>query len=325
MHTFMGLGSKTFWFVGDVEDVNDPLQIGRAKVRAKALHSEDLNEIPTSDLPWATVLMPTTAGGGQGSRQSPGLDVGATVMGFFLDGAYGQFPIIIGILPGMNSSDSTAATSTPGQTRPGDGQGGDIPLPGDTTPIPGTNSGDASAHIPGLQTSKGVVNDPCVAFNYFIKQLGLTRLQSAAIVGNLMAESNLNTTANNGSDPGTGSNGKPGSWGIGQWNRIRRTNLEAFAARYNESYNSFAVQIAYVVQELTVLTNQLPNANLLAQLKAIKGDTEGELSRAVILVRKGYEAPAEAYARDNVRFANAKFVLGKCAVSSTGTSAGGPI
>lgn len=159
MHNFLGIGSQVFWFIGKVEDVNDPLKIGRAKVRAVGLHSTNTKELPTSDLPWATVLLPTTAGGGQGTGHSPGLDTGATVMGMFLDGIAGQYPVIMGIILGVNQQDDTKPPTEWEQDK--------IDLP------------NAS-------------NDPCEAFKYFTDQ-GLSAEQAAGIVGNLMQESNLNS------------------------------------------------------------------------------------------------------------------------------------
>ena len=45
-------------FVGVVEDRNDPLSLGRCRVRAFGIHTEDKAMIPTEDLPWATPVMP---------------------------------------------------------------------------------------------------------------------------------------------------------------------------------------------------------------------------------------------------------------------------
>ena len=39
------------WFTGVVEDRNDPDALGRVRVRCVGFHTEDLNDIPTADLP----------------------------------------------------------------------------------------------------------------------------------------------------------------------------------------------------------------------------------------------------------------------------------
>jgi len=108
------------WFVGVVEDRLDPEHCGRVRVRALGYHSEDETNIPTKDLPWASVMMPVTAGGNSGIGFSPHFLIeGTWVVGFFRDPAK-QEPIIMGALPGINSSDTTnftvASTSAVGGT-----------------------------------------------------------------------------------------------------------------------------------------------------------------------------------------------------------------
>ena len=48
------------WFTGVVEDRDDPDKLGRVRVRCVGYHTDDVNKIPTADLPWAWVMMPTT-------------------------------------------------------------------------------------------------------------------------------------------------------------------------------------------------------------------------------------------------------------------------
>jgi len=56
---FMGLDGFV-WFTGVVEDRNDPSKLGRVRVRCLGFHTDDLVDIPTADLPWATVMHPVT-------------------------------------------------------------------------------------------------------------------------------------------------------------------------------------------------------------------------------------------------------------------------
>ena len=98
---FMGLDGFV-WFTGVVEDRNDPDALGRVRVRCLGFHTEDLNDIPTKDLPWATVMHPTTDPSMQGLGNSPSFLVeGSWVVGFFADAREKQQPIIIGSLPGI--------------------------------------------------------------------------------------------------------------------------------------------------------------------------------------------------------------------------------
>ena len=100
MINFMGLDGF-IWFIGVVEDRNDPSKLGRVKVRCLGFHSEDKNDIPTADLPWAHVMHPVTDPSMQGMGMTPSFLVeGTWVVGFFRDAKEKQQPIIMGTLPG---------------------------------------------------------------------------------------------------------------------------------------------------------------------------------------------------------------------------------
>ena len=112
---FMGLDGFV-WFVGVVEDRNDPDELGRVRVRCLGFHTEDLVKLPTSDLPWAHVMHPTTDPAMHGMGITPSFLVeGGWVVGFFRDAAEKQQPIIIGTLPGVPKSvaDSTKGFNDP--------------------------------------------------------------------------------------------------------------------------------------------------------------------------------------------------------------------
>ena len=69
----------------------------RYKVRILGYHPYNTSELSDDDLPWAGVLMPTTAGsGGAQKAQSAQIAQGDVVVGFFLDGDDGQIPMIMG-------------------------------------------------------------------------------------------------------------------------------------------------------------------------------------------------------------------------------------
>ena len=101
MKNFMGKDGFQ-WFVGVVEDRNDPKTLGRLRVRCLGYHTEDLTKLPTSDLPWAHVMNPITSATVSGIGQSPlGAVEGTWVVGFFTDGSDAQQPMIMGTLPGV--------------------------------------------------------------------------------------------------------------------------------------------------------------------------------------------------------------------------------
>ena len=98
---FMGQDGFS-WFVGVVEDRNDPLRLGRVRVRCLGYHTSDLRELPTTDLPWAHVMHPVTDPSMQGMGSTPSFLVeGSWVVGFFRDTQEKQQPLIIGSLPGI--------------------------------------------------------------------------------------------------------------------------------------------------------------------------------------------------------------------------------
>tara|TARA_B100001113_G_C21121914_1_gene627755 strand:+ start:58 stop:2826 length:2769 start_codon:yes stop_codon:yes gene_type:complete len=109
------LGQGFNWWIGQIPDDSvwrDNINPGkfdnkqdlkgwgrRYKVRIIGLHDRGEETIPSQQLPWAQVMYPITAGGGQGEvYQTPGIRQGNFVFGFFMDGPEGQVPVIMGIL-----------------------------------------------------------------------------------------------------------------------------------------------------------------------------------------------------------------------------------
>jgi len=98
MTQFLGREGLQFW-IGVVEDIQDPLQMGRARVRVFGQHTDNLDQLPTSGLPWAIPIMPFS----QTQPTPPKLT--DWVLGFCLDGAQGQQPVMLGVLPGNRVRD----------------------------------------------------------------------------------------------------------------------------------------------------------------------------------------------------------------------------
>ena len=109
------LGAQFLWWVGQIADDStwrDNILPGkfenaesipgwgrRYKVRIIGLHDKEEEAIPSSELPWAQVMYPITAGGGQSAAgQTPALRQGNFVFGFFLDGQDQQVPVIMGVM-----------------------------------------------------------------------------------------------------------------------------------------------------------------------------------------------------------------------------------
>lgn len=85
------------WWIGIVEDINDPLTLGRCKVRCFGYHpAKKMNLVPTEDLPWALAIHPLNTPNLYGAPK-----LGDWVFGFFLDSMSAQEPAILGYLPAI--------------------------------------------------------------------------------------------------------------------------------------------------------------------------------------------------------------------------------
>ena len=91
MESGIGITNPLF-FVGVVENNIDPQLEGRVQVRAFSIHGDN-KEVPTPDLPWATVV--------KGDYDPNGLPppLNSFVYGMFLDGRTAQHPMLLGLIP----------------------------------------------------------------------------------------------------------------------------------------------------------------------------------------------------------------------------------
>ena len=212
-------GDKLRWFVGICECISDPLHLGRVRVRIYGVHGENLDEVPESSLPWATVMIPTTEDGVSGLGRNPNLKPGAMVFGIFTDGDMSQQPMILGSMPRVEVLDTEQNTSKNNDAPEVSTQ--DVPNTITNSEIP--NKG-AIAYEKGLVGTKNVEK----AYNFLISN-GYKPVTAAAIIGNFMKESQ-----------GEGQGIRPNavnknslSYGIAQWNpqdgALRKQELEAWA------------------------------------------------------------------------------------------------
>ena len=163
---FMGLDGFV-WFTGVVEDRNDPAKLGRVRVRCVGFHTEDLNDIPTKDLPWAHVMHPVTDPSMQGMGNTPSfLLEGTWVMGFFRDAEEKQQPVIMGSLPGVPSSvaDSSKGFNDPNSAYPNTkiSQSGHSTGESDTSRL-ARGGADAEAHQSLIDRREARVTDIPIA------------------------------------------------------------------------------------------------------------------------------------------------------------------
>ena len=169
------LGASFNWWIGQVAPdstwrdnispgkIESPKEIPgwgyRYKVRIIGLHDQGETEIASDQLPWAQVMYPVTAGGGQASSgQTPNIRQGNMVFGFFLDGQEQQVPVIMGVL-GNNAQ--TALATKIGDNKVTNAQAGSIAVSGYAEPAVGTKDPNIKAPDQGLAiTNPGVDPSP---------------------------------------------------------------------------------------------------------------------------------------------------------------------
>jgi hypothetical protein len=117
------IGHDNFvWWIGVIEDRKDPLNLGRCKIRIFGSHTENLQLIPTSSLPWAMPMYPVND-----PRTFSAPMEGEYVFGFFTDGLSSQAPVYMGVFPGIPQSEPRAGV-------------GFSALAAQTTPVPTTST-----------------------------------------------------------------------------------------------------------------------------------------------------------------------------------------
>jgi len=236
-------GDQTRWFVGRVISINDPLEMGRVKVRIVGIH--DNIEIRDGDLPWAQVVVPVTEGGSSGLGASTGIKEQAQVFGLFLDGVHSQLPLVVGSMPKFEADiESTAGIFQPN-------------IPSQFDPAVNKN-----LLPPDVVDEENLYGDTNIekAYNFLITKEGLNLPPQAAagVIGNFCEESGAN--ANNGDIDPLAVSGIPGegSFGIAQWNPApaagnRLGALQEFSASCNLTYTSLYAQLLWTRKELTTL------------------------------------------------------------------------
>ena len=265
-------GDSTRWFVGRVIDVNDPLKLDRVKVRIFGIHTENTTLIPTADLPWAQVAIPTTEDGTSGLGANTQLKPMAQVFGFFLDGQNSQLPLVIGSIPKIesNAGDTTVASNV------------SIILRG------------------GSNIEK--------AFNFFISQEGgeFTVEQACGMIGNFCVESFA--SRNNGDIDPTAVSGfrDENSFGIAQWNPSKAAGdrfgqLVEFSAGQGLSHTTLEAQLLFVKYELE--TFSYFGLGKLRKAETVKEATE--------VFQDEYEKPFAALAKTKQRIEFAEEIFRK--------------
>lgn len=93
VNNFAGLNGFVWW-MGEIINRVDPLGLGRCQVRIFGWYGDSIQD---EDLPWSVAMYPIN-----NSKDFQAAAVGEWVVGFFLDGESGQFPVMMGVLPGVS-------------------------------------------------------------------------------------------------------------------------------------------------------------------------------------------------------------------------------
>ena len=168
------LGENFNWWIGQIADdsywrdnivstkFNDKDGVSgwgrRYKVRIIGLHDQEEESISSDQLPWAQVMYPITAGGGQANAgATSALRQGNFVFGFFLDGADQQVPVIMGVLgnnvqTALNTKIGTSKTNFTATSGYAKGKDPDpnikVPASGQPTEKPGSKPASPKSGAP---------------------------------------------------------------------------------------------------------------------------------------------------------------------------------
>lgn len=239
-------GDQSRWFIGIVKDIQDPLELGRIRVRIYGIHPDKTTDAEDDDLPWAQVVVPITEGGSSGIGTNIGIKLQSQVYGIFLDGKDSQLPLVLGSIPKYEKPISTNYLN-PSSALPLELQ----------RRVDKANARQLTWERPDVVDKKYLVGSTNIekAFNFFLTQEGggFTTAQAAGIIGNFFVESAANQ--NNGDlNPIAQSAPPERSFGIAQWNSAENVGryqaLLDFAATKNLPWQSMYCQLLFTIKEL---------------------------------------------------------------------------
>jgi len=136
---------ETFTNVADIKGWGH-----RYKVRVFNWHTGDVSKLQPEEMAFCQVIMPVTAGSGHGgAAQTPSIEAGSIVFGFFMDGMAGQEGYIVGLLGNSNNNvpkeRGKPAPNQPQTSVPPTATTGGKPTPTKTNPpTPPTGPGSAA-------------------------------------------------------------------------------------------------------------------------------------------------------------------------------------
>lgn len=231
---------KTVWFIGTVENRDDPLTLGRCQIRISGLHPDDKTLVPTTDLPWAMPMLPiTNSHASSGIGMSPvGPVVGTLVFGLFLDGMDRQQPMMMGTLGGGT-----------GQFAAGVSQALDKLAQGISSVVSEFTSTPLSGSIitRGSNFSRWLLTDLNKS-GFKVKDI-----HCAAIMGNIAGESGILAVAEGHPGkvaPAPNINNHKGGYGFAQWTGPRLTSYLSYCQSNHLDPTSDGANMQFLSYEL---------------------------------------------------------------------------
>jgi hypothetical protein len=243
-------------FFGVVEDRNDPLTLGRCKVRIFGVHPEDKELVTTEQLPWAYPIMPIVGNAGtMGMGHAPvGPVVGTYVFGFFADGIDRQQPFFMGVIAGDGGHFNYGVN----QDAPPAGNDGN-------SAYGPSGDGQLSGPINGLPKGSKDVTTRAAGMAAIVRQRfpKLKDHHAAALMGNMWHESGGFKAIHEIGHPdlkGIPANQPPPRWkkgapkrgyGWAQWTADRLNYFLDYADKNHLKYDSDEAQLGYFLYELS--------------------------------------------------------------------------
>lgn len=176
--------------IGVIENREDPLRLGRCKVRVVGIHTHDKSVLPTNDLPWAVQSIPNSAAMNGIGISPTNFVEGTVVLVVFLD-AHKQSPVIMGGLVGIPQTNSKLI-DTLSEEYSANLDAGDID----------TKSTDPVSDSPDEIDPDAIVTSAdgagCAALNKAMDDAGITsKYARASILGICKVESDFKLVAEN--------------------------------------------------------------------------------------------------------------------------------
>jgi hypothetical protein len=169
----------------------------------------------------------------------------------------------------------------------------------------GDGTDDSTPTTPDSLSADTVTTAETTAYDFFVGK-GLTAVQAAGIVGNLIQESNVVPTAVQSGGPGRGI----AQWSVGgRWDTDAEDNVKWYAAKEGLSTTSLTLQLDFVWYELSTFSDYG-----LASLK--KATT---VSAATIAFQNDFEGCGECDESQRIAYATAVYDA-LAGTTSSGTS-----